>query len=51
MKRKFADFPFPKFPNKWPFTLSEQQLDVRRRNLEEYMLEGIYPLPFPLTLF
>lgn len=39
LKRKFPDFPFPKFPNKWPFALSETQLDARRRNLESYMVE------------
>lgn len=24
-------------PGKWPFTLSEQQLDARRRGLEQYL--------------
>lgn len=30
-------FTFPKLPGKWPFTLSEQQLDSRRRGLEQYL--------------
>lgn len=37
LKREFVDFAFPKFPGKWPFTLSEQQLDARRRALEYYL--------------
>ncbi|XP_004073751.1 sorting nexin-27 [Oryzias latipes] len=37
LKREFSNFNFPKFPGKWPFTLSEQQLDARRRGLEEYL--------------
>uniref|UniRef100_A0A8C6TUJ5 Sorting nexin 27 n=1 Tax=Neogobius melanostomus TaxID=47308 RepID=A0A8C6TUJ5_9GOBI len=37
LKREFANFTFPKLPGKWPFTLSEQQLDARRRGLEEYL--------------
>ena len=41
LKRQFADFPFPKFPGKWPLKLSEQQLDTRRRQLESYLEEGI----------
>ncbi|VDO67442.1 unnamed protein product [Heligmosomoides polygyrus] len=31
LRREFVDFSFPKLPGKWPFTLSEQQLDSRRR--------------------
>lgn len=30
-------FNFPKLPGKWPFALSEQQLDARRRGLEQYL--------------
>lgn len=30
-------FTFPKLPGKWPFNLSEQQLDARRRGLEQYL--------------
>ncbi|KAL4636155.1 sorting nexin-27 isoform X1 [Arapaima gigas] len=37
LKREFANFTFPKLPGKWPFSLSEQQLDARRRGLEEYL--------------
>jgi sorting nexin-27 len=32
-----AGFTFPKLPGKWPFNLSEQQLDARRRGLEQYL--------------
>ncbi|XP_022095946.1 sorting nexin-27-like isoform X2 [Acanthaster planci] len=37
LKREFPDFQFPKFPSKWPFSLSEQQLEQRRRVLEQYL--------------
>ncbi|CAB1351256.1 unnamed protein product [Coregonus sp. 'balchen'] len=37
LKREFASYTFPKIPGKWPFSLSEQQLDTRRRGLEEYL--------------
>ena len=37
LKREFMDFQFPKLPGKWPFALSEQQLDARRRGLEQYL--------------
>lgn len=37
LKREFSDFIFPKFPGKWPFSLSYQQLDSRRRCLESYI--------------
>lgn len=40
LKREFANFTFPKLPGKWPFSLSEQQLDARRRGLEEYLEKG-----------
>lgn len=40
LKREFANFAFPKLPGKWPFSLSEQQLDTRRRGLEEYLEKG-----------
>eukprot|EP00794_Sanderia_malayensis_P009750 gene9750-10747_t len=39
LKKKFRDFTFPKFPGKWPFQLSDQQLDSRRRGLEAYLEE------------
>ncbi|KAJ0066038.1 hypothetical protein NL108_001268, partial [Boleophthalmus pectinirostris] len=37
LKREFTTFTFPKLPGKWPFSMSEQQLDARRRGLEEYL--------------
>lgn len=37
LKREFGGFSFPKLPGKWPFQLSEQQLDARRRGLELYL--------------
>lgn len=37
LRKDFLGFNFPKLPGKWPFTLSEQQLDSRRRGLEQYI--------------
>lgn len=37
LKEEFPDFPLPKLPRKWPFRMSEQQLDGRRRMLEQYL--------------
>lgn len=37
LKKEFIDFHFPKLPGKWPFALSDQQLDSRRRSLEQYL--------------
>ncbi|XP_062530765.1 sorting nexin-27 isoform X2 [Bombyx mori] len=37
LRKEFIGFNFPKLPGKWPFTLSEQQLDSRRRGLEQYL--------------
>lgn len=37
LKKEFNGFNFPKLPGKWPFALSEQQLDARRRGLEQYL--------------
>ncbi|KAH7722367.1 PX domain-containing protein [Aphelenchoides avenae] len=37
LKEEFPDFTFPKLPKKWPFRLSDQQLDTRRRTLEQYL--------------
>ncbi|EYC38058.1 hypothetical protein Y032_0745g1999 [Ancylostoma ceylanicum] len=37
LRREFIDYSFPKLPGKWPFSLSEQQLDSRRRGLELYL--------------
>ena len=40
LKREFNDFSFPNFPKKWPFKLTEQQLEARRRSLENYLEIG-----------
>ncbi|KAK3097157.1 hypothetical protein FSP39_006923 [Pinctada imbricata] len=37
LKREFPDFNFPKIPGKKLFNLTEQQLDTRRRGLEQYL--------------
>jgi len=37
LKSEFLGFNFPKLPGKWPFNLSDQQLDSRRRGLEQYL--------------
>nr|CAG4651817.1 EOG090X05ZS [Triops cancriformis] len=37
LRKEFLGFSFPKLPGKWPFALSEQQLDTRRRGLEQYL--------------
>jgi sorting nexin-27 len=37
LKDEFPDFEFPKLPRKWPFQLSDQQIDSRRRMLENYL--------------
>ena len=37
LKQEFNDFSFPSFPKKWPFKLSDQQLEVRRKALENYL--------------
>ena len=37
LKREFVDFNFPKMPGKKLFQLTEQQLDARRRGLEQYL--------------
>lgn len=41
LKRQFSDFLFPRLPGKWPFALSDAQVDARRRGLEDYMEKGI----------
>lgn len=41
LKSEFPDFNFPKLPGKWPFHLSEQQLDARRRGLEHFIEQGM----------
>ncbi|XP_074615004.1 sorting nexin-27-like isoform X3 [Acropora palmata] len=37
LKKEFREFQFPKFPGKWPFHLSDQQLENRRKTLESYL--------------
>ncbi|KAF6211007.1 hypothetical protein GE061_014120 [Apolygus lucorum] len=37
LKKEFGGFSFPKLPGKWPFALSGQQVDQRRRGLELYL--------------
>ncbi|KAI6198155.1 hypothetical protein M3Y94_01311400 [Aphelenchoides besseyi] len=37
LKEEFPDFSFPKLPRKWPFRLTDQQIDSRRRMLETYL--------------
>lgn len=37
LRSEFIDFSFPKLPGKWPFSLSDQQMDSRRRGLEQYL--------------
>jgi len=37
LKQEFPDFPFSQLPKKWPFKLSDQHLDSRRRGLEQYL--------------
>jgi sorting nexin-27 len=44
IKREFPDFSFPSIPSKWPFKLSDQQLDTRRRGLEIYLDKSNYKL-------
>lgn len=39
LKREFNDFSFPNFPGKWPFKLSDQQLESRRNSLENYLVK------------
>jgi sorting nexin-27 len=37
LKREYPDYIFPHFPSKWPFKLTDQQLEVRRRALECFL--------------
>ena len=38
LKKEFSGFNFPKLPGKWPFQLSEQQLDARRRGTSSIII-------------
>lgn len=42
LKHEFPDFNYPNLPTKWPFKLTEQQLDSRRRGLENYLEKSIH---------
>ena len=44
LHQEFPDFIFPKMPGKRLFQLSEQQLDARRRGLEQYLERGSRPV-------
>ena len=37
LKREFLGFTFPRLPGKWPFALTDHQLDSRRRGLESFL--------------
>lgn len=37
LKQEFPDYSYPSFPKKWPFKLSEQQLENRRKGLENFL--------------
>jgi sorting nexin-27 len=51
LRREFPDFNFPKLPGKWPFHLSEQQLDARRRGLEQFIERGVWVVAENCCLF
>lgn len=38
LKREFSDFQYPHFPRKWPFRLSESQLEGRKNALEVFLV-------------
>ena len=37
LKNKFFQFEFPRFPGKWPFALSQSQLEKRHKELEQWL--------------
>lgn len=37
LEKIFTDFEFPKFPGKWPFQMSDQQLEKRRNALNNFI--------------
>lgn len=39
LKNKFFQFDFPKFPGKWPFQLSQTQLEKRHKELEQWLIQ------------
>ena len=46
LKKDYPDFMFPSLPGKWPFKMSDQQLDTRRRGLEQYLEKGYFIIFF-----
>jgi sorting nexin-27 len=38
LRREFSDFQFPHFPRKWPFRLSDNQLEARKDALEVFLV-------------
>ena len=38
LKNKFYQYEFPKFPGKWPFQLSQSQLEKRHKELEQWLI-------------
>ena len=42
LKNEFSDFNFPTLPSKWPFKLTEQQLETRKNSLEYYLDKSIF---------
>jgi sorting nexin-27 len=40
LRREFPDYVFPGLPSKWPFKLSYQQLEARRKGLESFLEKG-----------
>ena len=39
LRNKFYQFEFPKFPGKWPFQLSQSQLEKRHKELEQWVIQ------------
>ena len=39
LRNKFYQFEFPKFPGKWPFQLSNAQLEKRHKELEQWLMQ------------
>ncbi len=51
LKQEFPDFTFASLPKKWPFKLSDQQLDARRRALEQYLEKSTLTQRILLSIF
>jgi hypothetical protein len=50
LKREFSDFHFPSFPQKWPFKMSETQLETRKNLLEKYLQTSNFFIRFFLYI-